>query len=205
MPSEPLRFFAAEHARQSPVQALLQQTPSTQKPLGQSDGWVHAVAMVVGSTRPMGSRRLGSSLEVMALPPAPKSSPASKVQPEAVMIVIAKNETGESGFMAFPSEVHGASTQWLLSLPIPGDTFMLLRLSISPQSVPDTFAAGVWGARRRRRSEAPNVQTGVWGEERHRRLVAPNVQPGSAELIDAFNCVPENAGTCCVNRADSRF
>ncbi len=90
--------------------------------------------------------------------------------------------------MAFPCEVHGASTQWLLSLQIAGDKFMLIASrSISPQSIPDTFAAG------------------VWGEERHRRLVAPNVQPGSAELIDAFNCVPENAGTCCVNRADSRF
>ncbi len=35
-PSAPLPFFAAEHARQRPVQALEQHTPSTQEPLPQS-------------------------------------------------------------------------------------------------------------------------------------------------------------------------
>ena len=43
VPSEPLPFFAAEHARQVPVQAVLQQTPSTQFPLAQFDPRMHAV------------------------------------------------------------------------------------------------------------------------------------------------------------------
>jgi hypothetical protein len=36
VPSVPLPFLAAEHARQAPPQASLQQKPSTQKPLAQA-------------------------------------------------------------------------------------------------------------------------------------------------------------------------
>jgi len=42
VPSAPLPFLAALHARHVPVHELLQQTPSTQKPLWHNDGDAHA-------------------------------------------------------------------------------------------------------------------------------------------------------------------
>ena len=150
VPSAPPRFFALEQARQSPSQALLQQTPSTQNPLGQSEGWVHGVAMVGDSTRPMGSRKAGSSLALMALPPAPMFSAVSRAQPEAAIIVMANNEVPERRFMRFPSAVHVVSTQrrdGLRSLPIAGDTFMHVIIALAPESPTRAgYAFGVDGA-----------------------------------------------------------
>ena len=42
VPSDPLPFFAAEHATQAPLHALLQHTPSTQFPLWQFAFTLHA-------------------------------------------------------------------------------------------------------------------------------------------------------------------
>jgi hypothetical protein len=47
-PSAPVPFMAAEHAWQRPLQAVLQQTPSTQKPE------VHWLAVVQGPPSPAG-------------------------------------------------------------------------------------------------------------------------------------------------------
>jgi hypothetical protein len=50
VPSVPWPFFAAVHARQRPVQALLQHTPSTQKPDWQSAEAEHATPLAAGTT-----------------------------------------------------------------------------------------------------------------------------------------------------------
>lgn len=83
VPSTPLPFFAVVHAWQMPVQAELQHTPSTQNPLGQSDGLTHAVALTGEMTR---SAARASSQR--CAPPAPASSLEFGAHPAAPHIVV---------------------------------------------------------------------------------------------------------------------
>ena len=88
VPSAPLCFLAVEHARQRPVQAVSQQTPSTQNPPGHCPGTVHGVALGLVSPifcncarEPTQSLPGQFSSALNAFPPAPVSLPVSKPQP----------------------------------------------------------------------------------------------------------------------------
>lgn len=96
VPSAPFPIFATVQAWQTPEQTELQQTPSTQNPVAQSEGLMQGVALD-GSATSLGASvdpfmRSPSSApaltSVVIFPPNPNSSVLSAAQPEVPAIAV---------------------------------------------------------------------------------------------------------------------